>query len=93
MTVDMPGRSFAEHSDAAIALYYAFSSLAQFEALNQAVARFKANGSVPAGGQAFENFLEYADFAARAENTTKRNARRQGPGAMRAGIALQSSSI
>lgn len=65
MIVDMPGRAFAEHKDAAIVLYYAFSALAQLEALNSAVARFKADGSLPGDVQAFEDFLGYADFAAR----------------------------
>jgi 2-methylisocitrate lyase-like PEP mutase family enzyme len=66
MIVDMPGRAFAEHKDAAVVLYYAFSALVQFDALNRAIARFKSDGSVPGGVEAFEKFLGYADFAARA---------------------------
>ena len=66
MIVDMPGRSLAEHSDAAVVLYYAFSALAQFDGLNRAIARFKADGTRPGGTQAFEDFLGYGDFAARA---------------------------
>ena len=66
MIVDMPGRTRAEHRDAAIVLYYAFSALVQFEALNRAIARFKSNGVLPGGAQAFEQFLGYRDFAARA---------------------------
>ena len=66
MIVDMPGRAFGEHQDASIVLYYAFSALAQFDAMNRAVARFKADGSVPGGVEAFEKFLGYAEFAARA---------------------------
>lgn len=68
MIVDMPGRSFAEHADAAIVLYYAFSALAQFDALNAALARFGTEGTAPGGAQAFEEFLGYAEFAARARN-------------------------
>jgi len=66
MIVDMPGRALAEHQDAAVVLYYAFSALAQFEALNQALARFKAEGTRPGGTQELEKLLGYADFAARA---------------------------
>src|SRR5258708_7870797 len=39
MIVDMPDRALADHRDAAIVLYYAFSALAQFAALNGAIAR------------------------------------------------------
>ena len=66
MIVDMPGRAPADHQDAAVVLYYAFSALAQFEALNNAIARFKADGTLPGGTAAFEEFLGYADFATRA---------------------------
>ena len=66
MVVDMPGRSLAEHKDAAVVLYYAFSALAQFEALNRAIERFKADGALPAGTQEFEKLLGYDAFAARA---------------------------
>ena len=66
MVVDMPGRSLAEHKDAAIVLYYAFSALAQFEALNSAIARFKADGTTPGGTQELEKLLGYDAFAARA---------------------------
>jgi methylisocitrate lyase len=66
MVVDMPGRSLAEHQDAAVVLYYAFSALAQFGALNQAIARFKADGITPGGAQELEKLLGYDAFAARA---------------------------
>lgn len=66
MVVDMPGRTFAEHKDAAIVLYYAFSALAQFDALNRAVSSFKSAGWVGGGAEAFEKFLGYAEFATRA---------------------------
>ncbi|HUQ77147.1 MAG TPA: isocitrate lyase/PEP mutase family protein [Burkholderiales bacterium] len=66
MIVDMPGRSFAEHKDASIVLYYAFAALVQFDALNRALAAFKTHGSVPGGVEQFEKLLGYADFAARA---------------------------
>jgi 2-methylisocitrate lyase-like PEP mutase family enzyme len=65
MIVDMPGRPFADHRDAAIVLYYSFSALAHFDALNHAIARFKADSSIPGGAEAFEKFLGYADFAER----------------------------
>lgn len=66
MVVDMPGRPFAEHKDAAVVLYYAFSALAQFDALNRALERFKSDGSLPGGSQAFEDFMGYREFATRA---------------------------
>jgi 2-methylisocitrate lyase-like PEP mutase family enzyme len=66
MIVDMPGRSLAEHKDAAIVLYYAFSVLAQFEALNGALARFKANGTLPGSTAELERLLGYDAFAERA---------------------------
>jgi len=66
MIVDMPGRAFAEHKDAAFVLYYAFSALAQFEALNRAVAAFKSDGKAAGAAEAFEKFLGYAEFADRA---------------------------
>jgi 2-methylisocitrate lyase-like PEP mutase family enzyme len=66
MVVDMPERSLAEHKDAAVVLYYAFSALAQFGALNAAIARFKADGSLPDGTEELERTLGYGAFAARA---------------------------
>jgi 2-methylisocitrate lyase-like PEP mutase family enzyme len=66
MVVDIPGRALAEHKDAAIVLYYSFSALAHFDALNHAIARFKADSSIPGGAEAFEKFLGYAEFATRA---------------------------
>lgn len=59
MIVDMPGRSIEEHKDAAIVLYYAFSTLVQFGAMNRALERFKRGGAVPGGQAAFEDFLGY----------------------------------
>jgi len=66
MVVDMPGRSLAEHGDAAIVLYYAFSALAQLDALNAAAARFKATGLAPGNAADLEKLLGYQAFAARA---------------------------
>jgi methylisocitrate lyase len=66
MVVDMPGQPLAAHKDAAIVLYYAFSALAQLEALNQAIARFKTEGTVPLGMEALEKLLGYDAFAERA---------------------------
>ena len=66
MVVDMPGRSLAEHKDANVVLYYGFSLLVQFSALNGALERFKEAGEVPGGMEAFEVFMDYRGFAARA---------------------------
>ena len=59
MIVDMPGCSVAAHKDAAIVLYYAFSTLVQFEAMSRALQRFKRKGAVPGNQGAFEAFLGY----------------------------------
>jgi hypothetical protein len=62
----MPGRTLAEHGDATIVLYYAFSALVQHEALNAAIARFKADGALPGSMAALEELLGYKEFAERA---------------------------
>ncbi len=46
-----------EHPDAAITLHYAFSTLTQFNALNEALQNFR----LPGGQAAFEEFLGYKD--------------------------------
>jgi methylisocitrate lyase len=66
MIVDMPGQPLAAHEGAAVVLYYAFSALAQFDALNRAIERFKADGALPGGTQELEKLLGYDAFAARA---------------------------
>ena len=58
MIVDMPGSTLEEHRGAAVVLYYAFSTLVQFEALSSALGKFKT-GQHPGGQQALENFLGY----------------------------------
>ena len=66
MVVDMPGRSLAEHNDAAVVLYYAFSTLVSFNGMNSALEDFKASGKAPGGMDALEVFLDYRAFAERA---------------------------
>jgi methylisocitrate lyase len=66
MIVDMPGQGRDAHKDADVVLYYAFSSLVQFAALNEALERFKAAGGAPGGQEAFEDFLGYRGYAERA---------------------------
>lgn len=66
MIVDMPGRPLAEHKDAAVVLYYAFSALVHLGALNAAIARFKTDGTLPGGTSELEKLLGYDAFAARA---------------------------
>ena len=66
MIVDMPGRALAEHGEAAVVLYYAFSALVQFAALGRALEEFRREGKLPGGVAAFEEFLGYGEFAARA---------------------------
>jgi methylisocitrate lyase len=66
MVVDMPGRALAEHNDAALVLYYGFSLLAQFAALNDSLQEFKASGKAPGGMDALEVLLDYRAFAERA---------------------------
>jgi 2-methylisocitrate lyase-like PEP mutase family enzyme len=67
MVVDMAGRTLAEHREAAIVLYYAFSALVHYEALNAAIERFKAKGTPPAGASALEDLLGYGEFVSRVE--------------------------
>ena len=55
-----------QHPGAAIVLHYAFSALVQFGALNDAIARFKRDGTLPGGTEALEKLLDYDAFAARA---------------------------
>ena len=71
MVVDMPGRTLAEHGDAAIVLYYAFSALVQYEALNAAIERFKAKGTPPSAASALEDLLGYGDFVSRVEKYSR----------------------
>ncbi|MFL6570272.1 MAG: oxaloacetate decarboxylase [Burkholderiales bacterium] len=59
MIVDMPGRSLEEHLGAAVVLYYAFSTLVQFEALSGALRDFKA-GKRPGGQASLEDFLGFS---------------------------------
>ena len=59
MIINMPGRRLEEHGEAAVVLYYGFSVLAQFEALNLAIQRFKTDGKLPGDTDAFERFMGY----------------------------------
>lgn len=65
MIVDMPGEGFGAHEAASIVLYYAFSTVTQFDALNKAIEVFKAAHDVHAGADygkmisAFERFMGY----------------------------------
>jgi methylisocitrate lyase len=59
MIVDMPGQPLAAHQEADIVLYYAFSTLVQFEALRVALERFQSSGAVPGGQAKLESFLGY----------------------------------
>jgi methylisocitrate lyase len=65
MIVDMPGRKLEQHRAASIVLYYAFTALVQFDALNKALENFKS-GKRPGGQDAFEDFLGYKEFTERA---------------------------
>lgn len=74
MIVDMPGGTLAEEerAGASIVLYYAFSALVAFDALDHALAVFKAGRDANAVRgyrervQAFEEFMGYREFAERA---------------------------
>jgi methylisocitrate lyase len=65
VVVDMPGCAPEEHAGASIVLYYAFSTLVQYEALNAALEHFKARPR-PGDQAAFEDFIGYRDYEARA---------------------------
>jgi len=66
MIVDMPGRTIEQHRAASIVLYYTFSTLVQFAALNSALKDFKSDQR-PGNQQALEAFLGYREYSARAE--------------------------
>ena len=66
MVVDMPGRALAVHKDAAVVLYYAFSTLVSFNGMNEALEAFETSGKTPGGMDALEVFLDYRAFAERA---------------------------
>jgi len=65
MIVDIPGEGFGAHEEAALVLYYAFSTVMQFDALNKAIEVFKAAHDVHAGADygkliaSFEKFMGY----------------------------------
>jgi 2-methylisocitrate lyase-like PEP mutase family enzyme len=56
MVIDMAGRTLEEHRGAALVLYYAFSTLVQFGALDRALRAFKP-GERPTGQAELESFL------------------------------------
>ena len=74
MIVDLPKGTLAdeERAGASIVLYYGFSALVQFDALDRALERFKATrdaNAVPGYRErvrAFEDFMGYREFAERA---------------------------
>ena len=63
--VDMPGQKIEEHRLASIVLYYSFSTLVQYEALGAALKNFNA-APRPGDQAAFEDFIGYRDYEARA---------------------------
>lgn len=74
MIIDIPGGTFfdEERAGAAIVLYYGMSALVHFDALDRALATFKRTrdaNAIPGYRervQAFEDFIGYREFAARA---------------------------
>ena len=62
MIVDMPGRGIAEHQDAAIVLFYALSTLVQFDALQLALEKFKRERAFTGRVAELEEFLGYREF-------------------------------
>ncbi len=74
MIVDLPGGTLAdeERAGVSIVLYYGFSALIQFDALERALATFKATrdaNAVPGYRERvrdFEDFMGYREFAERA---------------------------
>ena len=67
MVVDIPGQPLAAHHDAAIVLFYAFSALVHFDALNDALTRFRHTGVYTGKVKEFEEMIGYRDFTARAK--------------------------
>jgi methylisocitrate lyase len=79
MIVDLPGATLAieERAGASLVLYYSFSLLVHFDALDRALARFKSTrdaNAVPglrSRVREFEDFMGYRDFAERARRYSK----------------------
>jgi hypothetical protein len=73
MVVDSPGYKLADEAaaGAAIVLYYGFSLLVQFQAVQQALLAFRTSGDADAvpglreNVAQFEDFIGYAEFTAR----------------------------
>ena len=65
MLVDMPEQTIEQHRAASIVLYYSFSTLVQYEALDAALKNFNA-GPRPGDQAAFEDFIGYREYEARA---------------------------
>lgn len=73
MVVDSPGYKLADETaaGAAIVLYYGFSLLVQYQAVQQALETFRRSGDASAvpglreNVAQFENFIGYAEFTAR----------------------------
>jgi 2-methylisocitrate lyase-like PEP mutase family enzyme len=59
MIVDMPGEPLSAHKDAAIVLFYGFSLLVQFNALEKALVEFRASGKFTSQMKHLEKFLGY----------------------------------
>lgn len=66
MIVDMPGQPLCAHAGASLVLFYGFSAYVQFGALQAALARFKQSGAFTGEVAAFEDFIGYKEFTARA---------------------------
>jgi methylisocitrate lyase len=79
MIVDIPGGTLAEEerAGASIVLYYGFSALVAFDALDRALATFKATRDANAVAgyrarvRAFEEFMGYREFAERARRNER----------------------
>lgn len=59
MVIDMPRKRLDQHAGAAIVLFYAFSLLVQFEALERALEKFKQKGAFTGRVRELEELLGY----------------------------------
>ncbi|MEK9775510.1 MAG: hypothetical protein VW339_05100, partial [Quisquiliibacterium sp.] len=65
MTVDSAGASTPQHQGANLVLFYAFSVLNHYAALQRALADFSRSNAYTGPARDFEAFLDYGGFVER----------------------------
>ena len=67
MIVDIPGLAATAHQGANLILFYAFSVMNQYSAMERALASFNASQAYGGPVAEFESFLGYSEFTARSK--------------------------